>query len=111
MLLNYIKDNSLSDPDVFVDDQVIRIDDLDSCQELSHINELTLLVQTGYLTIKDKLSETLYLLSYPNLEVSNSLSRLYGDNFVSTKIQQGLFQKFLKGDQRAQLHAAIHPLS
>ncbi len=98
VLLNYIKDNSLSDPDVFVDDQVIRIDDLDSCQELSHINELSLLVQTGYLTIKDKLSETLYLLSYPNLEISNSLSRLYGDKFVSTKIQQGLFQKFLKGD-------------
>ncbi len=98
VLLNYIKDNSLSDPGVFVDDQVIKLDDLDSCQELSHINELSLLVQTGYLTIKDKLSETLYLLSYPNLEVSNSLLRLYGDKFVSTKIQRGLFQKFLKGD-------------
>ena len=97
VLLNYIKDNSLSDPSMYAEDKIISIDDLDSCKDLSNLNELSLLVQTGYLTIKQKLSDTLYILNYPNKEVSNSFARLYGDKFATVKTQQSLLITFLKG--------------
>ncbi|MDR1857643.1 MAG: ATP-binding protein [Desulfovibrio sp.] len=41
------------------------------------------LFQTGYLTIKEKINDTTYLLDYPNEEVLASISRLIADSFFS----------------------------
>jgi hypothetical protein len=55
------------------------------------------LFQTGYLTIKEKVDDTTYLLDYPNEEVLASISRLIADNFFSDlKIAEQSFSKIKK---------------
>ncbi len=44
-----------------------------SSYSIKHLQLIPLLFQTGYLTIKEKKSNGLYVLSYPNLEVRSSL--------------------------------------
>jgi hypothetical protein len=44
-----------------------------SSYNIQHLQLIPLLFQTGYLTIKEKNSDGLYILNYPNLEVRTSL--------------------------------------
>ena len=44
-----------------------------SSYSIKHLQLIPLLFQTGYLTIKEKKEDDLYVLGYPNLEVRNSL--------------------------------------
>jgi len=54
--------------DIETDDRIL------SSFQLENLNPITLLFQTGYLTIKKKIEIGLYLLSYPNKEVKQSLN-------------------------------------
>ena len=44
--------------------------------EIDHLDATTLLFQTGYLTIQQKLSFDTFLLGYPNQEVSNAMTQI-----------------------------------
>ncbi|WP_338766814.1 AAA family ATPase [Bernardetia sp. ABR2-2B] len=44
--------------------------------EITNLNPVTILFQTGYFTIKDHLMADIYLLGYPNREVQNSMNQL-----------------------------------
>ena len=78
MLLNYIKSHNLKDPVFYGSDQRISEYKLDSSQGLEDIDDVSLLVSTGYLTIKSSdHGSKVFTVNYPNAEVAYSLSALY----------------------------------
>ncbi len=76
--------NLLQKKRTFNVDNIVIGDDLIGSFSLENINQVTLLYQTGYLTIKEDLGEG-YVLTYPNLEVKKSMFRylLNGFSYVS----------------------------
>ncbi len=84
--------------------------------DIDNISPITLLFQTGYLTIKEVTQEgilTEYTLGFPNLEVSTAFSNSLLDLFASSdgrfKIRKGLFRALNNGDMK-QLQTTIHAL-
>ncbi len=84
--------------------------------DIDNISIITLLFQTGYLTIKDVLRRgtfVSYILGFPNLEVSaaftNSLLGLFSESSGRNDIQQNLCFS-LEDGRMAQFKAAIHAL-
>jgi len=61
------------------DQKMVELDNLEvgavtfSSYSIKHLQLIPLLFQTGYLTIKERKENDLYVLGYPNLEVRNSL--------------------------------------
>ena len=61
------------------DQKMVELDNLEvgavtfSSYSIKHLQLIPLLFQTGYLTIKERKEDDLYLLGYPNMEVRNSL--------------------------------------
>ncbi len=90
VLLNYLSRHSLRDPEEYGRDVECSFDELNSTQDLSRLSDLALLVQTGYLTIKKKISLDLVILNYPNVEVAKSMARLYSSKFVSSSHEAAL---------------------
>lgn len=99
MLLNYIKSHNLKDPVFYGSDQRISEYKLDSSQGLEDIDDVSLLVSTGYLTIKSSdQGSKVFTVNYPNAEVAYSLSALYleelfGKN-ADTKIETSALTLF-----------------
>ncbi len=81
VLLNYLKSHSLKDPSDYGKDQIVSKNELASCRSLSELNDVALLILTGYLTIKEKLSDRVFLVNYPNEETVSSMVQLYGGKF------------------------------
>ena len=86
VLLNYIKKHSLWTPDAYGREQRISIRELDSSCELGEINDLALLFQAGYLSIKKAMpKDKAVVLNYPNLEVADSMAVLYAERLFGNR--------------------------
>ena len=79
VLLNYIKSHSLKDPSAYEKDQILSKNSLDSSQNIQKLDDLALLTQAGYLTIKNSYPGNVFVLNYPNKEVSLSMRNLYNE--------------------------------
>lgn len=96
LLLNYISVNGLKSPDDYAKDVSVLNTDLDSSQELASLKPAVLLYQAGYLTIKRCISPVATELNYPNLEVSDSMARVYVDKFVHSSNWFSLYSEFME---------------
>ena len=96
VLLNYLKSHSLKEPSDYGKDQIVSKDELASCRSLSELNDVALLILTGYLTIKEKLSDRVFLVNYPNEEVASSMAQLYSEKMFSQEQSQNLLLAFKK---------------
>ena len=76
-----------------LDKSILNESDFDS-YEVDNMNVMALLFQTGYLTIKEITEKNLgrkkYVLSYPNMEVKESLVRNLLDDFTQNKQSNGI---------------------
>ncbi len=84
--------------------------------DIDQISPVTLLFQSGYLTIKEAVLDgfmTEYILGFPNLEVSmaftNSLLDLFAPVEQKTAVRSNLYRALKNGDME-QFRAAIHAL-
>jgi hypothetical protein len=90
-LINLIKKYKLDIKNL--DNIIANESDFDS-YEVDNMNVMALLFQTGYLTIKKitekQLGKKKYLLSYPNMEVKESLVRSLLNNFAQNNQSNGI---------------------
>ena len=76
LLMNFIKGHSLKDPDQYGRPQVIEKTRLSMSADVKTIDDVVLLTQAGYLTIKSA-EDGAIVLGYPNWEVAQSMAKLY----------------------------------
>ncbi len=91
-------------------------DELLSSFNIDNISPVTLLFQTGYLTIKDVLqigAGNQYTLGFPNLEVASAFTNSLLENFASSdgksEVQTNIYLALHNGDME-QFKTAIHSL-
>ena len=75
-LQKYLHSHALKSPENYAAEQRIFIDDLSGSSDFDGINDLVLLTQAGYLTIKRRDEESFFV-GYPDKEVADSLGMLY----------------------------------
>ena len=75
-LQKYLHSHALKSPENYAKEQCIFIDDLAGSSDFDGINDLVLLTQAGYLTIKRRDEESFFV-GYPDKEVADSLGTLY----------------------------------
>ena len=91
VLQGFIARHSLHDPSAYGKDISVSFRELDSSKELNNLNEIALLYQTGYLTIKSvSPMGTTATLNFPNAEVADSMASLYKDVIFSNTGSLGL---------------------
>ena len=78
LLQKYLHTHSLKSPAEYGAEQMVSYNSLSCSTDLTNINDLVLLTQAGYLTIKRRQGQTLFV-SYPNKEVADSMATLYTD--------------------------------
>ena len=76
LLMNFIKGHSLKDPDQYGRAQMIDKARLSMSADVRTIDDVALLTQAGYLTIKG-LEDDAFVLGYPNREVAQAMAKLY----------------------------------
>ena len=81
LLQKYLHSHALKTPSEYAVDQLVNYSDLDGSTDLDHINDVALLTQAGYLTIK-KRSLNSFWVGYPNKEVAVSLAELYSQKLL-----------------------------
>lgn len=74
--------HALMSPDQFNQPIGITLDELSASRNVYDLSVTALLVQAGYLTIKNKLNAAEVELEYPNQEVRLSIARLYADEML-----------------------------
>ena len=84
ILKNYLQLHDLSNPDAFFEPKRISQTEFEMSYSFDAIGELSLLQQTGYLTI-DQYDGKDVVLKYPNLEVAESLASLYSKALLKGK--------------------------
>ena len=98
-LLDLLKQNEYNVPEI----EYMRIDsDAFNSYEPDDLRIEALLFQTGYITIKDKESSDIYILSYPNYEVKRSFLRAVLDTLESiNRGRSGTYIYDMKQDLKA----------
>ena len=101
-LERYLHSPALMSPAEYGTDHTITRNDLNSLTHGNFINDLALLVQTGYLTIKRKEKDTFFV-NYPNQEVLSSMGSLYArillqKRTIQSVVRQQMAQAFFSGD-------------
>ncbi len=76
-LLRYFKSDNLKSPLHFASEKTMDLENFSLSPDPENLNELVLLTQAGYFTIKKVVDRTTLSLGYPNREVSESMARLY----------------------------------
>jgi hypothetical protein len=76
LLTSYVRSHSLKDPVQYGNLQSIPLDNLSISADISTLDDVVLLMQAGYLTIKAVEYGTAYL-DYPNREVAESMAQYY----------------------------------
>ena len=76
LLETYLHSHALKSPAEYGEEQAVACDELKASSDLDSINDLVLLTQAGYLTIKRQEIDTFFV-SYPNREVATSMASLY----------------------------------
>ena len=84
-LQQYLKSHSLREPQDYFKPKFVSIPVLQAtATDTVHIDDLVLLTQAGYLTIKEVGTDS-FLVGYPNKEVADSLAWLYRDRLLSSR--------------------------
>jgi hypothetical protein len=76
LLTSYVRSHSLKDPAQYGNLQSVPLDNLSISADISTLDDVVLLMQAGYLTIKAVEYGTAYL-NYPNREVAESMAQYY----------------------------------
>lgn len=110
-LERYIHSPALTTPVGYGKDHAITRIDLNSLVHEDAVNDLALLFQAGYLTIKQQEEDTFFV-NYPNQEVLSSMSILYARFLLDKKMVekvggQQMVEAFFAGDADA-FFAAIN---
>ncbi len=84
LLQKYLHTHSLKSPAEYGVEQLVSYNSLSCSTDLAGINDLVLLTQAGYLTIKRRQGQTLFV-SYPNQEVADSMATLYTEMLLSDR--------------------------
>lgn len=85
VLRNYLQGHKLMDPENFDHPVVVELEALSSPASLNDLKSEILLAQTGYLTIKSRLSMNYVELGYPNQEVRLSLGALFSSELIGNQ--------------------------
>lgn len=97
-LQQYLKSHTLREPMDYFKPKFVPIASLQAtAADVEHIDDLVLLTQAGYLTIKDVGTDS-FLVGYPNKEVSDSMARLYRDKLLSSQSVDQLGAMHLRSD-------------
>lgn len=97
-LQEYLKSHNLREPMDYFKPKFVPIPYLQAtAADVEHIDDLVLLTQAGYLTIKDVGTDS-FLVGYPNKEVSDSMARLYRDRLLSSQSVDQLGAMHLRSD-------------
>lgn len=97
-LLKHLKSHALRSPGEYGKDQIVPPDLFNSSRASSKLDDLALLLQAGYLTIKGRHGHKRVILNYPDAEVADSMGSLYGESLVSFEVQNKIYDCFLKDD-------------
>lgn len=81
LLQKYLHSHALKTPSEYAVDHWVPYADLDCSTDLDHINDVALLTQAGYLTIKKRNFNSFWV-GYPNKEVAVSLAQLYSEKLL-----------------------------
>ena len=113
LLQKYLHSHALKTPSEYAVDQWVNYSDLDGSTDLDHINDVALLTQAGYLTIK-KRSLNSFWVGYPNKEVAVSLAEIYSQKLlhdqdlvavkadtIAPALKEGNIQKLFESANRA----------
>lgn len=112
ILTQYFKDHALKSPEEYGQDKLIPYADLDGSSDLDTINDVALLTQAGYLTIKSRASRTSLLVGYPNREVSESMAALYTNMLLRQKtVDEAGAVGFSTGLQRGDVSCVMQEIN
>lgn len=78
-LMQHLCSHVLDDPAQYGQPRALSLDEFSASQPLQSLSLDSLLVQTGYLTIKKVLVPGIAEVGYPNEEVSRAMARLFAD--------------------------------
>ena len=95
VLHQYLRSHTLQDPREYITEKTISADRLRATSDIADMDDIVLLTQTGYLTIKRRAGPDL-IVSYPNREVACSMAALYSEWLLSnpeTRSVRGLIAK------------------
>ncbi len=81
VLLKFLTHHALSHPEYYDSPKIASYRSLAATQNYENIDETTLLVQTGYLTLKH-FENDVFTLGYPNKEVATAMAQLYCDELL-----------------------------
>lgn len=84
VLIKYLRNHEIQSPENYGKDQVVALGRLQSSEDMTCLNDISMLYHTGYLTIKGVTPSGNLRLNTPNNEVSISLASLYADNCMSS---------------------------
>lgn len=84
LLHQYLKSHALLRPEEYGKELAVRVDELAGSSDVSQIKDSVLLTQAGYLTVKRRAGDTLYV-GYPNREVASSLAVIYAEALLAGK--------------------------
>lgn len=104
LLETYLHSHALKSPAEYGEEQAVACDELKASSDLDSINDLVLLTQAGYLTIKRQEIDTFFV-SYPNREVATSMASLYArmllkQQTVGSQGGQNVKDAVLAGDMK-----------
>ncbi len=84
LLQKYLHTHSLKSPTEYGAEQAVSYNSLSCSTDLEQLDDLVLLTQAGYLTIKRQQGQTFFV-SYPNQEVADSMATLYSEMLLRNR--------------------------
>lgn len=84
LLQQYLHSHVLKSPTEYAEEKTLELQQLSTASDLNGINDIALLMQTGYLTIRGK-EGNVYRLSYPNREVTEAMAILYSNMLLGAR--------------------------
>lgn len=97
VLLNYLKNRRLQDPEAYGQPVSVSPDVLSSSKELASLNDIAMLFHTGYLTIKGLSPSGNFIINTSNNEVSCSLAKLNADHCLQPQTLDDFSSILLEG--------------
>ena len=96
VLEKYLVNHALSDLSAYDQKVVLAVDELSAARQYNDVSPTALLTQTGYLSIKSRLSDRYLEVGYPNREVAVSMGRLYADMLLNSAEQSRIGIPYLQ---------------
>lgn len=110
LLEQYFKSKAIKNPQEYAQEKEVDYDILDGSSDLDSIDDVALLTQAGYLTIKRRKGNTLYV-SYPNREVAVSMARLYAEKILSNKSVESVSPNLIDALEAGNLQESVNEIN